>query len=237
MEMIRGLENPLELETIIFDFDGTLAHLNIDFGEMRRQVLLLFPEFGLDPTLMEGTYVLEGIEAAVEVLKAQGRKGRSCWVQLQGGGDPFVDGSRGRKGKLPFGRDSGDLVAIERQGPEAGHYHSQFCPRRRSILAEGHLTYDVLLSREDMGRSRVKPDPAHLREALQILEGTPDTSLMVGDHPLDIRVAKRVGAYSAGVLTGRHQIRDFEEAGADLILESVRELPCLFDRSSLRSKA
>jgi phosphoglycolate phosphatase-like HAD superfamily hydrolase len=60
---------------------------------------------------------------------------------------------------------------------------------------------------------------------------------MVGDHPLDIQVAKRVGAHSAGVLTGRHRARDFEEAGADLILESVKELPSLFDRSSLRTKA
>ena len=64
----------MELETIVFDFDGTLAHLNIDFSEMRRRVVSLFPAFDLDPNLMEGRYILEGIEAGVQSLKERGEE-------------------------------------------------------------------------------------------------------------------------------------------------------------------
>jgi phosphoglycolate phosphatase len=237
MEMIRGLENPLELGTIIFDFDGTLAHLNIDFGEMKRQVLLLFPEFGLDPTLAEGTYVLEGIGAAVEVLKAQGRKGIAAGFSCRAEEILLsIEAEAARESFLLDGIPQ-TLRDLKARGLHLGIITRNSGQAVRSILERDSLTYDVLLSREDVGRARVKPNPEHLQEALQILRGTPPTCLMVGDHPLDIQVAKRVGAHSAGVLTGRHRARDFEEAGADLILESVKELPSLFDRSSLRTKA
>jgi len=217
----------LELETIVFDFDGTLAHLNIDFSEMRRRVVSLFPAFDLDPNLMEGRYILEGIEAGVQSLKERGEESalfeeRAEKILLS------LEEEAAKESYLLPGIP-GALSQLKGKGLRLGIITRNSALAVNHVLSKGHLAYDVLLSREKMGRSQVKPDPAHLWKALQMLEGTPETSLMVGDHPLDIRVAKRVGTYSAGVLTGRHEIRDLEREGADLILESVRELPGLFD--------
>ena len=226
----------MELETIVFDFDGTLAHLNIDFGEMKRQVLLLFPEFGLDSTLAQGTYVLEGIEAAMQALKAQGKGERAAEFSRRA--EEILLSVEAEAAKESFLLDGipQTLRDLKARGLYLGIITRNSTLAVRSILTRDSLTHDLLLSRDDVGRGRVKPNPEHLREALQMLRGTPSTCLMVGDHPLDIQVAKRAGAHSAGVLTGRHRARDFEEAGADLILESVKELSSFFDRSSLRTK-
>jgi phosphoglycolate phosphatase len=42
---------------------------------------------------------------------------------------------------------------------------------------------------------------------------------MVGDHPMDIRIGRDVGAYTIGVLTGYSKADPLLEAGADLIIE------------------
>jgi len=217
----------LELEAIVFDFDGTLAHLNIDFLEMRRRVVSLFPAFGLDPDLMEGRYILEGIEAGVQSLEERGEESALFEERSEEILSSLEEEAAKESYLLPG--IPGALSRLKGKGLRLGIITRNSALAVNHVLSKGHLAYDVLLSREDIGRSQVKPDPAHLRGALQLLEGTSETSLMVGDHPMDIRVAKRAGTYSAGVLTGRHQVRDFEEEGADLILESVRELPCLFD--------
>lgn len=48
--------------------------------------------------------------------------------------------------------------------------------------------------------------------------------LMVGDRCFDINGAKKAGVYSAGVLFGYGSRQEFEEAGADYIVESPDEL-------------
>lgn len=229
-------ESPLLLDTVVFDFDGTLAHLNIDFGEMRRQVLALFPLFGLDPGLMEDKYILEGIEAGVQSLKERGGADSCFFEQRAEEALLSVERKAARESYLLPGIPEA-LSQLKRMGLRLGIVTRNSAQAVSQLLSRDHLTYDVLLCREDVGRQRVKPNPAHLQKALQILERKSENTLMVGDHPLDIRVAKKVGAYSAGVLTGRHSAHDFEEEGADLLLTSVGELPSLFDSHILEVRS
>ena len=51
------------IEAFVFDFDGTLAIPNIDFGLMRRQVDMIAARYGVDPVPVKHLYILEMIEA------------------------------------------------------------------------------------------------------------------------------------------------------------------------------
>ena len=51
----------LHLKAVVFDFDGTLALLNIDFKEMRRDILDLAATYGISEDGMERLFVLEMI--------------------------------------------------------------------------------------------------------------------------------------------------------------------------------
>jgi phosphoglycolate phosphatase len=70
----------------------------------------------------------------------------------------------------------------------------------------------------------VKPNPEHLNKALQMLNTSANTTLMIGDHPLDIQTGRNAGTYTAGVLTGHFRKSDFLNAGADLLLYKASDL-------------
>ena len=52
------------INTIIFDFDGTLAKLNIDFNLMRDTVLKLISSYDIERNYLQTDFVLEMINAA-----------------------------------------------------------------------------------------------------------------------------------------------------------------------------
>jgi len=84
----------------------------------------------------------------------------------------------------------------------------------------------VVVCRDNI--KKVKPDPLHLQAALNLTGGYAHNALMVGDHPLDIEVGRRVGTLTAGVLTGNFREADFRQAGADIVLPQASCLKDLF---------
>ena len=82
----------------------------------------------------------------------------------------------------------------------------------------------VFIPRDNI--TRVKPHPDHLSVALKEMSvSKPDRCLMVGDHPMDIEAGRRMAMMTVGVLTGKAGRNEFLEAGADLVLDSVTEIP------------
>lgn len=70
-----------------------------------------------------------------------------------------------------------------------------------------------------------KPHPAPVIWAADQLKLEPRGCLMVGDTAVDILAGKRAGAQTVGVLSGFGESAELCAAGADLILDSVAELP------------
>ena len=57
-----------DIHTIIFDFDGTLAKLNIDFQKMREVLTALILSHGIASDQLRSHFVLEMIDDAYEIL-------------------------------------------------------------------------------------------------------------------------------------------------------------------------
>lgn len=72
---------------------------------------------------------------------------------------------------------------------------------------------------------RYKPHPAPVLFAAQRLGLLPEQCLMVGDTTVDVRSARRAGAWSAAVLSGFGESNELQRAGAHIILDSVADLP------------
>ena len=71
---------------------------------------------------------------------------------------------------------------------------------------------------------KVKPDPAHLFQALDCVGAAAANSLMVGDHPMDVQTAKNAGALSAAVTSGNVDAAGFAHLNPDFIAEDVGQL-------------
>ncbi|MFW5869092.1 MAG: HAD family hydrolase [Armatimonadota bacterium] len=211
--------DPAGIRAAIFDFDGTLAETDIDFGLMRERVLEVADRWGLVDHLDEKRYILEIVEDAVAMLPEGGERERfreetakamrDVELVFTSVASPFPGIPR----TLERLRECGHRVGIITRNCRAGV---------QSVFDRHPLHHEVLLTRDDV--ELVKPHPAHLHEALEALEVRPERALMVGDHITDIEVGHAAGTWTAGVLTAKTTRAQFEEAGAHLVLESVADL-------------
>jgi phosphoglycolate phosphatase-like HAD superfamily hydrolase len=69
-----------------------------------------------------------------------------------------------------------------------------------------------------------KPYPQPVQHAAAAMQLSPDTCLMIGDTPVDILAGKRAGAQTVGLLCGFGTEGELRRAGADIILNDLREL-------------
>jgi phosphoglycolate phosphatase-like HAD superfamily hydrolase len=83
--------------------------------------------------------------------------------------------------------------------------------------------FEAVVTRESTWR--LKPHPEPIRYAARLLGLPPERCAMVGDTTVDIRAARRAGAWAVAVLCGFGQREELERAGAHLILPSPAHLP------------
>ena len=83
--------------------------------------------------------------------------------------------------------------------------------------------FDVVVTRESTWR--LKPHPAPIQHASQSLETSVEQCVMVGDTPVDVKSARRAGAWAAAVLCGFGKLGELEKAGAHVVLEHTANLP------------
>ncbi len=93
-----------------------------------------------------------------------------------------------------------------------------------AFLAQYDLTtlFPVSVTREST--RRLKPHPAPVLYAAQALGLKPEECVMVGDTTVDIRSARRAGAWAVGVLCGFGEEKELWRAGAHLVLPSTADL-------------
>jgi phosphoglycolate phosphatase len=92
----------------------------------------------------------------------------------------------------------------------------------RTIFPDILAYSDAVVTRDDT--EKVKPHPDHLLAVLSSLREDPERTAMVGDHPMDMILGKRVGAFAVGVLTGYSGADALRGAGADLILKEAAHI-------------
>ena len=85
-----------------------------------------------------------------------------------------------------------------------------------------HAIFETLVTRESTWR--LKPHPAPIRRAAQLLGVPVEQCVMVGDTTVDVKSARRAGAQAVAVLCGFGTRKELERAGAHLILEHTSHL-------------
>lgn len=120
---------------------------------------------------------------------------------------------------------AGAAIAALRRAGIAVALTTGFSPETRaSVLDRLDWTVDAALSPADAGRGRPAPD---LVLAALIATGASSVAAVavVGDTVSDILSGHNAGAgLVIGVVTGAHTREQLQAAGADLVLESVRDL-------------
>jgi phosphoglycolate phosphatase len=209
------------IQAFVFDFDGTLAIPNIDFGLMRRQIDTIAERYDVDPASVGHLYILEMIETVRAQLGQTGdhrgeefhREAYASILALE------IDCAR-RGGMLPGATEV--LQALRQQGFKIGVVTRNSASAVRTICAVIDTLCDVFLPREVV--RFVKPHPEHLQRALERLHVLARHAVMVGDGPIDITAGKALGLKTVAVLTGGARRESLLASQPDLILDSVADL-------------
>jgi phosphoglycolate phosphatase len=221
MDVIKE-KNPLcGIQAIIFDFDGTLAILNIDFSSMREGVFDLMKGYGVAEALISERYLLEIIDEVYQILWKKNPSNAEEFYQKAHQILYEIEMRAAEKGKLIPGTEA-TLKSLRRKGTKVGIITRNCEDAVRKVFPDIDDFCDVFVSRNSV--KKVKPHPDHLTYVMESLKIPGEKAVMVGDHIIDIEAGKRVGMNTIGVLTGRTKKEEFENAGADYIFKDASEV-------------
>lgn len=210
-----------KLDAIIFDFDGTLADVPLDFDWMKTKIAALGEVFMDERPVPNSRPALEWLEdLSSQVMKrdrAEGMeflsRGRLVITAME------LDAAR--DGTL-FDFTKPALADLEKRGVAVGVITRNISPAVKTVFPDIEQYTRVFIPREVA--PKLKPDPAHLHQALSIIGATPTKSLMVGDHPMDVETGHRAGTLSAAVTSGTANADAFTDYTPDFICSNVAQL-------------
>ncbi|MCX7966327.1 MAG: HAD family hydrolase [Syntrophorhabdaceae bacterium] len=201
---------------IIFDFDGTLTKLTLDFKLLKEEMLNVADGFIPRDELkhLDGLYIIEMI---YEIERLLGEKGRlfsqKAFKRLE---ELEIQAAAG-KGLFPYTRDI--LKILMHRGIKLGII-TRTCMKVINTVFPDMAEYIQGVSTREHEK-HVKPDPRHVQHILEIISIKPENAMLVGDHPTDVMAGLRAGLITVGVLSGRTKRHEFEIAGAHFIVDDL----------------
>jgi phosphoglycolate phosphatase len=212
---------------VIFDFDGTLTPLTLDFGSLRAEMEAIAGKYVDRETLrtMADHFILEMIDHVEEGMGEGGSLFRE--EALKRLTDLELAASEG-KALFPYARDL--LRGLAHRGIRTGVITRTSRTVIEAVFPDFRDYLPVVVTREDT--RYLKPHPEHVRIALELIGVPAGQGLVVGDHPTDILAGKAAGAETAGVLTGRTDRDAFVAAGANHIVADIRGVMKILDPAS-----
>jgi len=211
----------VRLSAIVFDFDGTLAELHLDFAEMKEQLAATARQYLPGLAGPPAVPALEWLETLVAEVRAANPARAAELRERAEAAIAALELEAARRGRLfTFSRPL--LRELRNRGVQTAVITRNCEAAVRMVFPDLDDYCAVFLAREHV--RKVKPDPCHLLQALDALAVDPETALMVGDHPLDIETGQRAGTLSAGVWSGHATRADLLQSGARWAARNCQEL-------------
>jgi phosphoglycolate phosphatase len=217
--------DPGSWKAIIFDFDGTLAQLNIDFSAMRAALLNLMSDYRIPAEGILNLHILEMVEAAGALLARRSPGDVSSFSHAAHKLIAKKEIEAANEGML-FDSTRPLLAALESRFIRTGVVTRNCRAAVIKTFPDIDRYCQAVMTRDDP--CRTKPHPEHLMATLGLLRALPTEAAMVGDHPLDIQLGREAGTYTIGVLTGHSTKESLLQASADLILPDTSHILKIF---------
>ena len=221
VKTLQGQPALRKMRAVIFDFDGTLAVLNIDFSLMKERVFDVMKGFGVDEESIRETYLLEIIDEVSQRLCENNPAAAEQFYEEAHRILHTIELRAAEDGRLMPGATA-TLGRLRRRGMKVGIVTRNCEDAVRKVFPGIDHFCDVFVSRNST--HKVKPHPDHLTCVMKALDVSGEETVMVGDHTIDIQAGKTMGMMTIGVLTGRINRGEFERAGADNVLEDATEI-------------
>ncbi|MEA1993693.1 MAG: HAD-IA family hydrolase [Euryarchaeota archaeon] len=188
-------------EAFLFDMDGTLIRMKLDFAKMKRYIDDIVGK--REGSLLEAIALVNDEDLQKRALSYVNEQERRAAENSE-----IMDGARDcleyLKGK---NRKIGIITRNNRES-------TRLSLRKAEIMDY----FDIILSRDDV--EKVKPNSMHVEIALKELKVRPEDAVIIGDHPFEIEAGNTMGTLTVGLLSGsgtRERLKN-----ADLLFDSIQ---------------
>lgn len=206
----------MQINTILFDLDGTLINTNdLIMASFQHTLNHYYPDRFSEDDLL--TFIGEPLYDSFKRLdKERAREMVEMYREHNiENHEKFV---------TPFPGVIDTVKQLDRNGFKLAVVTSKMRESAELGLKITKLApfFDVVVTVDDV--TKAKPAPEPLEKAMARLQATPESTLMVGDSQYDIIAGKKAGTYTAGVawsLKGKDFMKNLEP---DLLIDEMPEL-------------
>lgn len=208
-------------DTFLFDVDGTLVTMELDFVQIRTHIDCILVKRGYPEALLNNTAsTLEIIDAAVAYMKVEGLDWEGAKKEAKAYLEKVELEAASKAVPIPGAQNL--LSLLKEKNMKIGVITRNNRTVALNVLKKSGLQQyvDVVLARDDV--DKVKPHPDHVVKAVNLLDSVCEKTMVVGDHRYEIEAGNAAGCFTVGVLTGSGTEETLKDA--DVIVDSVADL-------------
>ncbi len=224
----------LNVQGIVFDLDATLINLGgfVEWRKAHEEIVENYLELGCDDETV-ATCSAKGLFAMLEEMykDLQDKRGDNEARSVQNSAYDILSGfeEKGVESCILMDGCVNTLDWVKEKGIPMG-----ICTSNSPKSAEAALNSQGLRHyfKAVVGRTvdfAMKPHPEQLEECFRQIGVDPSRGVMVGDSHRDIIAGKKVGAYTVGIPDYFTRLELMKNAGVDVILKSLDELPAVLE--------
>ena len=206
--------------TVIFDLDGTLLNTLVDLMEATNYALREcgYPERTYDEIRR---FVGNGVEILVRRAVPQNTpedKLQECLAIFK-----IFYMHNSKNNTKPYDGIEELLRHLKQKGFKIAVVSNKFDKAVKKLCNDYFFgLIDVAIG--ESSEVHKKPCPDGILKAMEILNASPDKTVMIGDSEVDVETAKNAGIASIGVLWGFRDEKTLVDAGVDELVDSPERL-------------
>ncbi len=190
------------MKLVVFDFDGTLTRLKIDWVELKKELNEFLEK--------QGVFHIK-FGRIIETLRAIRQEDMELWNQVN---DILTEKEiEGLKEKV-----NDEIFKILK---EYGFKIAIWSRNSRKVIEKflGGVVVDLALGREDFFEAGKKDKD--LKFVIEKMSVPPKDCIVVTDHPEDVSEAKKLGCFVIGIESENFHAEELEKSGADVVVKTI----------------
>jgi pyrophosphatase PpaX len=219
----------LVIEAVIFDLDGTLAHLNLDYKALRSEVRTYLISIHVPVSVLDVNESIFEMLKKAEIFVKNTSKSTEAFDEVRTRALSIAEKyevEAATTTSLLAGAVE-TLKELQKMNIEMGLCTTSSKKASNYILHRFKIEgfFKTVVSREKV--KYVKPHVEQFELALKALGVNAKATLVVGDSIVDMQSAKEMKAVAVGLTTGFSTTEQLMNNGANFIITMLTDLPTL----------
>jgi len=221
----------VQVEAVIFDLDGTLAHFNLDYKAVRAEIRSYLIHAGVPASVLDVNESMFGMLAKAEIFfkNEDKTKAKTAFDEVRAQALGIAEKYE-MEAATTTSLQSGALETLKelkKMKLKLGLCTTNSEKASRYILQRFKIEdhFKVVITRDKV--KYVKPHTEQFEVALKALSAQAQSTVIVGDSVVDMQSAKELEAIAVGIPTGIATMEQLKNHASNYIITSLSDLPVL----------